>query len=119
MDASPEAHTHQEGLSEQHFPEDGTTRIHVYGQTLTVKGSREGDPYVQSLATYVTSHMERLARESPLTPLSQVAILASLNIAHELFQLKEQIAAREADIDARTRGLLDDIEAQFHTAPDT
>ncbi len=95
-------------------PEDDTSRIHIYGQTLTIKGAQADDPYVQSLAAYVTSQMERLAKESPLTPLAHVAILASMNVAHELFQLKEQLAAREADMDARASEILEQIESEFH-----
>lgn len=98
-----------------HEEADDTSRIHIYGQTLTVKGTHTDDAYIQSLAAHVSLQMERLAKESPLTPMAQVAMLAALNITHELFQERDQSAQRDADIDTRTREMLDNIEAEFQT----
>lgn len=92
-----------------------TTRIHIHGHTLTVKGGHVDDGYARTLAAHVSAHMEKLTREAPLTPLAQVAMLAAMNIAHELFQLRDQSAAREADLDSRTRDLLESIDAEFHS----
>jgi cell division protein ZapA (FtsZ GTPase activity inhibitor) len=44
-------------------------------------------------------------------------MLAAMNIAHELFALRTRNDAREADLEHRTRELLDNIEAQFQTVP--
>jgi len=83
---------------------------------LAIKGAAD-DGYSRSLAAYVTAHMERLAHASPLTPLPHVAMLAAMNIAHELFALRMSADAREADLDHRTRELLDNIDAQFQSVP--
>lgn len=96
-------------------PRPPTTRVTVFGQTLTITGA-DNEDYVQGLAAYVTAHMERLAKASPLTPMPQVAMLAAMNIAHELFELRTRSDAREADLDHRTRELLDNIDAQFASA---
>jgi cell division protein ZapA (FtsZ GTPase activity inhibitor) len=96
-------------------PRPNATRVDIFGQTLTIKGAAD-DAYTRSLAAYVTAHMERLAHASPLTPLPQVAMLAAMNIAHELFALRNRADAREADLEHRTRELLDNIEAQFQSA---
>ncbi len=90
--------------------------MHIFGQTLTIKGATEDD-YLQTLARFVTDHMERLSKESPLTPMPQVAMLAALNIAHELFALRSQADVREADLDTRTRDLLKSIEEQVQSIP--
>jgi cell division protein ZapA (FtsZ GTPase activity inhibitor) len=103
-------------VSEQPEAADGTTRIHVFGQALTIKGGVD-EAYIQSLATFVTSHMERLAKESPLTPLPQVAMLAAMNISHELFELRNRTNMQQAALDTRTEGLLAQIEAEFHPSP--
>ncbi|MDH4229405.1 MAG: cell division protein ZapA [Nitrospirota bacterium] len=96
-------------------PGGNNSRVHIFGQTLTIKGS--ADPaYLQNLAGFVTAHMERLSRDSPLTPVPQVAMLAALNISHELFELRRRVEAREAEVDRRTRDLLDSIDAEFHAA---
>lgn len=96
--------------------EPGSSRVHIFGQTLTIKGAAEDD-YLQSLAAFVTAHMERLSKESPLTPMPQVAMLAALNIAHELFSLRDQADVREAALDNRTRDLLKSIEEQVQPVP--
>lgn len=101
--------------STQHKTAGDTSRIYIYGQTLTVKGTHADDAYIQALAAHVSLQMERLAKESPLTPLAQVAMLAALNVAHELFQERDQNAQRNADLDTRTREMLDNIEAEFQT----
>lgn len=100
-------------------PDDPTNRVHIFGQTLALKGGADS-AYLQTLAAYVSAHMEKLAKESPLTPVAHVAMLASINIAHELFDLRSRVEAREADIDTRTREMLDNIEAEFQSVhPDT
>lgn len=96
-------------------PRAAPTRVHIFGQTLTISGAAD-EAHTQNLAAFVTAHMERLAKTSPLTPLPQVAMLAAMNIAYELFELRSRTDAREADLDHRTRELLDNIEAQFQTA---
>jgi cell division protein ZapA len=101
-------------MSDQPGPTGSNSRVHIFGQTLTIKGS--ADPaYLQNLASFVTAHMERLSKDSPLTPLAQVAMLAALNISHELFELKRQSEAREADVERRAADLLASIEAEFAT----
>jgi len=47
--------------------------------------------------------------------LAHVAMLAALNIAHELHQQRDQSAQRDADIDSRAREILSNIEAEFET----
>ncbi|MFQ5508801.1 MAG: cell division protein ZapA [Leptospirillia bacterium] len=91
---------------------DGSaTRVHIFGHTLTIKGASNAD-YMQSLAAFVSDHMERLSKASPLTPQPQVAMLAALNIAHELFELRARMDAREADLDNRARHLLESLDAE-------
>lgn len=93
-------------------PPGPNSRVHIFGQTLTIKGS--ADPaYLQSLASFVTAHMERLSKDSPLTPLAQVAMLAALNISHELFELKRSSEASQAEVERRADALLKSIEAEF------
>lgn len=99
-----------------HAPRPSATRVEIFGQTLAIKGAAD-DGYTRGLAAYVTAHMARLAHASPLTPLPHVAMLAAMNIAHELFALRSRTDARDADLEHRTRELLDHIEAQFQTAP--
>ena len=99
----------------------GGTRIDIFGQTLSIRpmGGGTDEGYIRSLAAYITAHMERLAQASPLTPLPHVAMLAALNVAHELFELRSRTDAREADLEHRTRELLENIDAQFQTAHET
>ncbi|MGQ9844312.1 MAG: cell division protein ZapA [Spirochaetota bacterium] len=63
-------------------------KVTIMGQIYTIEGDASSD-YIARVADYVSSKMEDVA--SGLTNASplQIAILAALNIADELFQVKE------------------------------
>jgi len=65
---------------------DGYNRVTVdiWGQQVTLK--TQNDPeYVQRLARHVDRRMDSIAQKNPRLSTSQVALLAALNIADELF----------------------------------
>ena len=63
-------------------------KVTIMGQVYTIQGDAPAD-YIAKVAEYVNTKMEEVAQDvANATPL-QVAILAALNIADELFQVKE------------------------------
>ena len=65
---------------------DGYNRVtvEIWGQQVTLK--TQNDPeYVQRLARYVDRRMDSIAEKNPRLSTSQVALLAAVNIADELF----------------------------------
>lgn len=63
--------------------------VDIYGETYTIKGE-ENEEYIKKLADYVNKRMVEISNKfGSMTP-TKIAILAALNIADDLFQIKEQ-----------------------------
>lgn len=68
-------------------------QVQILGQQLSIRGEAD-QAYILGVAGYVDRKMREITEKLPVASLSKVAILASLNIADELF--KER-ASRERD----------------------
>ncbi len=79
--------------------------VEIYGGTYSVKG--DADPeYVRQLARFVDEKMRSLARRSPSTVSAQrIAVLAAVNIADELFRLKNRQRKVEEMVHKKTGDL--------------
>jgi len=66
-----------------------TVRIEIFGNEYNIRG--QADPqYITRVAAYVDQKMREINEKLALPTLSQVAILASLNIADELFRERDE-----------------------------
>jgi cell division protein ZapA len=75
-------------------------QVEIFGNTYTIRGEADQD-YILGVAAYVDQKMREVTDKLPVASLSKVAILASLNIADELF--KERARKRENEESLRTR----------------
>jgi len=91
--------------------------VEIYGQQYSIKGEAN-EEYVQRLASYVNTHMKNVGQGMKTATLSKVAVLAAINIAHELFQAEQIREDREADVERRVLSLMDSIEEQISSSPD-
>lgn len=64
-------------------------QVKIYGMTYTVKET-EGDVPLPKLASYVDSKMKELAGDRKIPPVD-LAVLAALNIAQELMEIKNNM----------------------------
>ncbi|OFV87446.1 MAG: hypothetical protein A3D93_00535 [Acidobacteria bacterium RIFCSPHIGHO2_12_FULL_67_30] len=72
-------------------------RVEIYGQSYAVGG--EVDPaYVEKLARTVDATMRALAAQTDTLDSRRLAVLAALNFADELEQLKEKFAAERGGL---------------------
>ena len=85
--------------------------IEIYGQRYTIKGEAD-DQYVKRLAAFVDEHMRQVGKGMKTATLPKLAVLAAINIAHELFQAERLREKEEADVERRVLSLLDTIEEQ-------
>lgn len=71
-------------------------KVTILGQVYTIEADASSG-YISRIAEYVNSKMEEVAKNISKASPQQIAILAALNIADELFQTKdgEHIAADE------------------------
>ena len=68
---------------------DFKTNILVYGDKYTLKGGSSPE-YVKKLAEYIDDIMNRLSERNGALNKTQLAVLAALNTADELFRQKEE-----------------------------
>ena len=104
MDASTTDITATPGKNDKNV-----VHVQIFGHHYTIRGEADQD-YILDVAAYVDRKMREITEKLPVASLSKVAILASLNIADELF--KER-ASREID-----GGQLTDRTAHLHAMLD-
>jgi cell division protein ZapA len=78
--------------------------VQIFGHSYTIRGEADQD-YIMNVASYVDRKMREVTEKLPVASLSKVAILASLNIADELFKERAQVASREQQLNARAARL--------------
>ena len=89
-------------------------QVQIFGHSYTIRGEADQD-YIMGVASYVDQKMREITEKLPVASLSKVAILASLNIADELFkerakgeQHQELLDQRAARLNAALDELLQD-----------
>ena len=86
--------------------------VKIYGQSYVIKGGADRQ-YMSVLADYVDEKMKTVADSTKVPTTSKLAILAAINITHELFQLKAEQETRELNLCKKTRSIIDSLEEQF------
>lgn len=89
--------------------------VQIYGEPYVVRAGDEAEhDYILRLARSVDARMRELADRNPALSVTRVAVLAALNLADELWKLREQhrlllsaLEHRVAELEARsgTNGL--------------
>lgn len=89
-------------------------QVQIFGHSYTIRGEAD-NAYILEVAAYVDRKMREITEKLPVASLSKVAILASLNIADELFKERaqrqkqdRQLTDRAARLNAVLDGLLED-----------
>jgi len=90
-------------------------QVEIFGRRYTLQGNSE-QAYAQELASYVGLKMQEISEHSPGSPFSKLAILSAINIAHELFQLRNQEEASTAELSSKTQRMIESIERQVEIA---
>ena len=76
-------------------------QVQILGHQLPIRG--EADPkYIMELAEFVDLRMREVTQKLPVAAVSKVAILASLNIADELFKERANKQRVGSDVQDRT-----------------
>jgi cell division protein ZapA len=78
--------------------------VQIFGHTYTIRGEADHE-YIMGVAAYVDRKMREITEKLPVASLSKVAILASLNIADELFKERTQRGREQELLDARAARL--------------
>lgn len=88
--------------------------IEIFGQKYLIKGDSDQE-YLRQLAEYVDSKMREVHGRHQLSTPGKVAVLAALNITHELFSIKKEMEEHDSIITNKTEKLLERISLEFNT----
>ena len=86
-------------------------QVQICGHSYTIKGEAD-QAYILGVAAYVDQKMREVMDKLPVASPSKVAILASLNIADELFKERTQRQSSEEQMSVgteRINAVLDDL----------
>ena len=78
-----------------------TIRVEIYNQTYSIRSDGDND-YIQDLAEYVDSKMREISSGTMTVDSLKVAILASLHIADEYYQLKHNQTQMDTQLGTRS-----------------
>ena len=87
-------------------------KIQIYGKTYSLKSS-SSEVDAEEVAAYVDLLMKELANARSKTSTLDLAILAALNIAQELMELKNQAGAKEEAEGEKLRQLVEALDREL------
>lgn len=79
----------------------GGVVVEIFGSQYRVSGDC-GPEQIREIAQYVDGKMKEMAGKTPVASLASIAILAALNIAEELFRVRNERLAFAKEIDSVT-----------------
>jgi cell division protein ZapA len=85
--------------------DSGKVKVTILGQTYNIKGDTSSE-YIMQLADYVNKKIEEIGGNISSRNSLQLAILASLNIADEYFQMKNINSGIEGAIENKTKEII-------------
>lgn len=95
---------------------DKKLHIEIFGRQYTLRGQSD-QAYADDLVALVDKKMREISKHSPGSPFSKLAVLAAINIAHELVQLNNKQQATQSAVESKTRDMIKNIEEAFKTSP--
>jgi len=84
--------------------------VEILGRSFTLKGSISPET-LHTVAREVDAQLRELQHAFPTRPLSDLAILAALNLAYECLESKEGYQELQSEIEKRSRHLIQILEA--------
>jgi len=87
-------------------------QVEIYGQRYAVSGEAE-EAYIREVAQLVDTQIRQVAEGMKSGTLARLAVLAALNLAHQLLQAERRSQQLDAAVEARAGNLLETIESQL------
>ncbi len=83
----------------------------IFGETYTIVGEASAD-YMTEVAVFVENRLRELGQNLPNASKTKIAVLCALNLADELFQIKEKGATPELakEMEERTKKIISLLE---------
>lgn len=83
--------------------------VTILGRPLSLKGSMPPER-LQEVARLVDTQLRELTQAHPAAPLTDLAILVALNLAYECLESKEDYQQLHAEVEQRSRHLIQMLE---------
>ena len=83
--------------------------VEIFGQTYKIKGDADRE-HIKRLAKFVDDKMREIVEATSTVDTMKVAILASLNIADEYFQLKKDLELVEKETRRKVEKYQDSLD---------
>ena len=93
-----------------------TIDVEIYGQRFGINGDAD-DSYVYQLAELVDKQMKHVAQGMKTATPHKLAVLAALNLAHQLMECEKKMQRMESDMERRMRLLMESIEEHVPSGP--
>ena len=91
-----------------------TFEVKILGQRYKVR-SDDGEEYIQQLAEYLNEQLTEVQKGTRSVATHNVAILAALNIADNLFKLRDEDKRLKKEVKERVRRILKLIQSGKET----
>jgi cell division protein ZapA (FtsZ GTPase activity inhibitor) len=91
-------------------------KVVILGRPFTLRGGATPEK-LQAVARRVDENLRELQQVLPTRSLSDLAVLVALNLAYDCLEIEEDFSRLRADIDARSRQLIEKLETQEVAPP--
>ena len=95
--------------------ESQSTTVEILGREYRIRSAADAS-YIQEVARYVDSKLREVSQGSTLPATDRVAVLAALNIADELFQLRRASSEEFSSIERRAQSLISMLDDNLSAA---
>lgn len=97
--------------------EKNSTKVTIWGMEFALRS--DADPqYIQELAGYVDQKMYRLSEGTQVKSQLKIAVLTALNIADELFRLKEKHETLVKEIETTSDEITENLDKYLNQHSD-
>lgn len=93
----------------QEASDSGPIDIEIRGQRLSIRSDRDA-AFVRELADYIDQTVEQLQNAAPTAPYDKLLMLASMTVAEELFETREELCELRNRLQDSTQSMFDLID---------
>jgi cell division protein ZapA len=94
--------------------ESRTTTVEILGREYRIRSDAE-EAYIQDVARYVDAKLREVSRGAAVPASERVAVLAAMNIADELFQMRRASSEELSSIERRAQSLIRLLDENLST----
>jgi cell division protein ZapA len=89
--------------------QSGPITIEIQGQRLSIRSDREA-AFVHSLARYIDNKLGSLQSAAPTAPMDKLLMLASMTVAEELFETRQELRRLRSQLEEKTESIFELID---------